>query len=748
MSSPHNNLDHQVFLFDIIDLIVGPAGPLVFATPATTPSRRLGAVGVGNFTFAGSTGNLYKSHTNTKQIADLRPEIANLLNNSSQGINFTKLKQSSKKIKLYKVFEDGTEKQFDLKPLSIVNSSPITVNSIDRGVRGTFVKSFEWEDLGTNPADTGFMFKSRMELLCDNISEIFYPKTISGTSPAKTISISDLFVPPGNAAAPRPPLLSLHNDFKIKVEIEYNNSDKYIQDRGIGKALKTTLFLNLVQHDIKITPNTTANANAPRFTFILEHIASIESDFLSIYGDLIKFKPGNLKLQKLIEDGEKDLNDLKVKINAEKNKATKKKLIKDRGRIKEALQKLKAKNKSKEISNKMSQLQQLTLGIYNTIDVPLNDADSFVILQEIDRTPKIEPNSNIANPVAKAKKQKRINKDALDEFQNLRAKILKGWNFSSNLNLSPGRKLVASGVNEKVSFFFLGDLLNNVIQKFYDNVNSSPVMPPLMNPSNNYEFIIGNIPVFFPDTGKIKYISIADLPISANFYNQWIQKQFINSGAKTVKLITFMRELCSSLIYSVLNRMKFAAVNYPQIRVNYLVDYDQNTKKQVFFLYATSFGDSTLIGDRQKDVEKGIFHLIPLDSNIKLIENLDFSKTDLKGYREARIEESRDIASTNVLFSDAYEVKISMPGNNCFKPGQIFYLDCTKIGFPGPSAYKPPVTGPPHSGHLQLPKNMRLQGYYTIIKVSNESTFTDKDNKWDTQIEALFMGDPYGFEDI
>ena len=132
--------------------------------------------------------------------------------------------------------------------------------------------------------------------------------------------------------------------------------------------------------------------------------------------------------------------------------------------------------------------------------------------------------------------------------------------------------------------------------------------------------------------------------------------------------------------------------------------------------------------DRDRLV-KGIHHL-HIGRDRGLVKTIEFSKTDVPGLREARVEKSGTFDPIAQL-SDVYEVTITLFGNTFFYPGSYVYINPFGLG----SHQKGGLSklGYPWERN-SLSNIMGLGGYHIIINVSNYI----EAGKFETTIKARF----------
>ena len=143
-----------------------------------------------------------------------------------------------------------------------------------------------------------------------------------------------------------------------------------------------------------------------------------------------------------------------------------------------------------------------------------------------------------------------------------------------------------------------------------------------------------------------------------------------------------------------------------------------------------SFPDGTDPRPEETDRNiKGIHHL-HIGRDRGLLKTINFTKTDVPGMREARVEKSGTFDPIAQL-SDVYEATITLFGNTFFYPGSYVYINpfglgshqkggASRLGFPWERG--------------SISNIMGLGGYHIIVNVSNYI----EEGKFETTIRARF----------
>ncbi len=294
---------------------------------------------------------------------------------------------------------------------------------------------------------------------------------------------------------------------------------------------------------------------------------------------------------------------------------------------------------------------------------------------------------------------------------------------NGKINIQDSRNVLPLPGTYTLNFVFLGDIINSIL-KIYKDKNNKEI--------DDFSFELGNVPIFNISSGEYVNINLKDVPISLKYYESWFRQNVLNKNMQSLSLQFYLKSLCSSLIYSVLNKIRFQNSSPVRPRLSYVTTYGKKSRKnkinQNHFIYSGGFGSDTLKGVKTVDETKNIFHLY-VGASQGLVKNIKFSRTDLPGLREARIDSSRQLSNRSLLFSDFYKSNISLFGNTIFKPGMIVYINTTAIGLA--------PTG-------ENTKRIGLSGYYNVIKTEN----IIESGKFETNLELMSLGNKENFQKI
>jgi hypothetical protein len=250
--------------------------------------------------------------------------------------------------------------------------------------------------------------------------------------------------------------------------------------------------------------------------------------------------------------------------------------------------------------------------------------------------------------------------------------------------------------------------------------------------SPNIEYIMGTFhPALLgiPGHTDSDVYSLRDIPISLDYFGHWFIKNFVSKQNKPrASFRRFTQSLLTELVGPLFNRvlrdtssnnlgrMEFgftsiaSPVNVAGSQNTFrLIDADKiktiasnkgkqnsdrSTQTEYFLMYLKQLNPK-LIGDRQADHDRGIYHLT-LGADRGLVKSFSFSQIDLPYYKEMILEQG---SYAEGIFLPQ-NVQITMIGNTYFVNGQTIFVNAD-FGL-GTAARK-----------------LGIGGYYTIYQVEN-----------------------------
>lgn len=301
-----------------------------------------------------------------------------------------------------------------------------------------------------------------------------------------------------------------------------------------------------------------------------------------------------------------------------------------------------------------------------------------------------------------------------------------------------------------INYFFLGDLLAQAI----DNVMTAV---PGSSTELNYQktkFLLGPLIAddFSEESGKIA-LSLADIPISVNLFNEFMHDKVVKRRRNSYPLMNFLRDVMRDLFFEAMapdcvgeekqrllldtsefsvNAMKgggdpmlemigtkpyldLDAIFKEKGHIFNSLDNNLSKTYNYFLLYVFNKATTSLVFDQRtakaegvvsrydRDLDYGIYHLL-VGSDRGIVKKMNFSATTQKFLKEARYLE-RDF-NPELQLTNRYNVVVSLIGNNLFFPGQRVYINPAGLGSS--------KLGDP--GNPSSPANIAGIGGYHIIK--------------------------------
>ena len=322
-----------------------------------------------------------------------------------------------------------------------------------------------------------------------------------------------------------------------------------------------------------------------------------------------------------------------------------------------------------------------------------------------------------------------------------------------------------------VTFFFFGDLVHTVLDCMRDP-NSGP--PYDFYPQFKKTKIILSSFDYVDHLYRDKNVNLSEIPISTEYFFEWMNQNVIKPKRKTYPLTYFIRDLCNKLIANLMleqciNRspvktLSFKTINLlgvvddpadpdpftnmPVLQTGHINIAEAHAKKQGLPLRG-NIGDKSLndaynyiaiypVSDNQnysgtgnffQDGKRGIYHF-GLGHNSGIVKTIKFAKTDIQYIREARFMNHGHDGLMQL--SAVYKVTLEMFGNTIFYPGMLIFIDPRELG--GDSM--DPTKGPNGNNTDQSVANaLGIGGYHLITRVNSSV----ESGVFTTTIEAQFV---------
>jgi len=635
---------------------------------------------------------------------------------------------------------------------------------------GVGVKSFNWNYVGTNPAAATKDITADLNLFANNFGEFLKEREyiyIDGAE-SKTIvyRIIDLILHPvdidaqttAQSNSPAPNVVFDARDFKIRAEVGWKipryaysmfiddikelKSDEDVE--ALQECLREVLFLTLVDHTINIQENGSVNLSISYRAYSEESIKGPEFNVLYPTSmTMMRFEVlqdrhlGALNICERLEDEELDqVTDKVDEVQRKYEEALGN--IKYEG-YKQVINNLIGRNRVFSMSVEKAKIMQARIEGRSLVEVLGTSGTAATTLG---------PTATNVQPATQSDLEQ-ITEQAMSYFNN-----------EDYMH---------------VHFFFLGDLLDTVYDHAYTR-SDRPLDLKIVLPTIPYRSYL--------EDGKL--INLAHIPISVDFYNEWIATNIISLDVSTYSLADFIRELCQTLITRILGREcegsqfdevtrleigflkglnaspgvgPFAALNVPDYNfdidndsftgilslseaaettsniqsnmvTHYLIVYCSNA----FFLSEKEI--NTFEERREHDENNGIVYF-NIGSKTGIVKSINFSKNNIPGLREARFEQY-GLSTPLSQLSNVYNASIKLYGVPNFYPGDRVYIEpfAMGVGYPWEKPSGDSVGSPAWA--------LGIGGYHIIVEakssISRGEFSTTLECRWESSdgVKRLF----------
>ena len=639
-------------------------------------------------------------------------------------------------------------------------------SSIHRGF-GVGLESFTWNYEGSNPASARKDVKATLTITANSFNELMKERPAYGSDHRwHKYKIIDLALNPGSRSSTTPE--GEIERYKIKVQVGWNPPGSGVKEMfsnittdvdSLFKCLVETLYLVVVDHDINID-------DYGRVKLTIEYRAYMET---SIEDPKYNILFPDEELQTTFTN----LNEPFTELFSACNKMSSEDIDRLTGvtvdtieqvqeEYDEAIETLKYRGFQRIVQN-IKKNGRLFIGY-----IDRNLSENLATLSAINKTFTMGGTEDLADALVSLSKsmERQINDFVQDAFsedylKNLSEGTLKNFDFSqpgASINLRP------------IPFFFMGDLIDVVYDYAYEQSFTG----------NNLKIVLPSFPFRTPE-GNIVTTSIAHIPISLDFFTEWYANDAIAKDIKFYPLMDFIRNITRTMVSELLGRectsrrLDFTVRLQPGFLKAPLVDgkefFESKNKPDYFFdiseeidgqSFATGF--LSLAGDvDSKDVydyliiyPSNTLYLQDLDENgveidrlVKdakngvvnfaagsktgFLKTISFSKNDIPGLREARLERYGTIELSQM--ANVYNAKLELHGIPGFYPGQRVFVNPFALGLDVPTNHGSPAW------------SLGIGGYHIIIAVNSTISrgvyTTSLDCRWESADgqQQLFDGE-------
>ena len=285
-----------------------------------------------------------------------------------------------------------------------------------------------------------------------------------------------------------------------------------------------------------------------------------------------------------------------------------------------------------------------------------------------------------------------------------------------------------------IPFFYLGDLIDSVLQQIKNNNQGSPLNfkmflseTEMIDP--NIALQIGDLedvikcgeakdldwlvrlvesdPQSYSDiAGLSNIMNIGDIPISLDAFQVWFKDNVIKKDRGSYFFLHFIKDICADLVTKAMGSQCFGTnINFQQrfdaqpllikntsavsagkvVRSSTLGNLhkavvpalDSNQTIGGFILVSTDSKPSDLTGDYQKDLSRGIYHHF-IGASCGILKNMTFNREDQEYLREAKIQKFGALGAEQLR--ELYSARLDLVGNNLYKNGMYIYINPTLLG--------------------------------------------------------------------
>ena len=653
-------------------------------------------------------------------------------------------------------------------PISTISDEAASATGYSR-TKGSGVKSFNVNFMGTNPFEAPKFLKASLELFVDNLANIFdEQKGYAPLADLFTISIAKNSAKKGKLGS-----TVTSGDFVRPIEVAATLGyvipelgDFTQEEIKEIKSSNLAIRMNVIRHEINVNQDGSALIR-------VEYTARINNSgrdkiFSATDNPVDLLKRANIRQlfapeKKNVDSTEKKKDKLKAEESARRSQVQKATEARKILEILEREKKIYSIKTSRDL-----QFQYTTLGVKNPgqkVTEELEDRDLDRLVDEVTK-----PQEDV---VRNKDKQKTL-VDKIEEldnsdrrvyyitfgdlisafFKKTRASLLdaaellnKAGSIPSNYEDFSEEKRNALQKELKVSKHEFGDLVslakktsdekNKIRKTILGAVEKLKTYRVLLPAVEFKRYVEGNT------EPEISRINIADVPISLEIYQEFMFDKIMNSYRNTYTIPQFLNDCVSHLLPNafgsswtvtgiaprvVASPPKFTSTVYtgPQLR-NSMVSKKSvkpedipspqkdfratNIQDECDYFVIYQQVDRELSSDRagteDKDSKDGIYHF-QIGKNRGLIKEIQFSRFDVPFAQEQLMTNQVGLYDELKM---PYTANITMFGNNLFVPGSQIFINPNNIGFGSATDFNSPAF------------RIGLGGYYTVIGV--ETNITD-----------------------
>ena len=706
--------------------------------------------------------------------------------------------------KLYRVdYNNKTKKPIAEKEIKIPNfvedddlEEFMAPNGKGR-LNGAGMKKFTWSLDGVQPAEVDNNISATLEMYFQSINDFFN----ADQAGLKEASFLDLIIAsPGldededqgadpkvkGATCPKKDAsghLSRRYEganFRIKVVAGWSVPTNFKnmfpdmtehQRKDLQKALQTqkiVLYLQQTRHNINLGQDGTVNLT-------VNYQAALSGILTAQGADIFAARSA-------------EVNDRLKELELEQKELRKQKSEKAKAALKEALE----EQKKLENRDKLQKYRQLLMGLFregkiynlaldrqNFLEAPIGSLDPESRARRALRNQKrnleittgFGPENNILlESISDAINQGKTAEDAAKDTS------IKGTKKYDLLGDPKNRSSVFLS-----SYFYLGDLIDNVIEQIKLNNDGVPLdfkmylsETAMIDPLQAFKIknldqilqcgqdvrdaafltaLYESDPYnFSKEMGVTQLMNIGDIPISLDAFQIWFKDKVVKPGKERYYLLHFIKDICADLITGALSSdcfgpnlrfiQRFDAVPVQidrktrsgkpgrKLPLRSLVGATQRANDPSkgpdqtlpgLVLLSTDSKPKKLLGmdSYDSDLRQGVYHHY-LGSTCGLVKSINFVRFDQPYLRESRIQKEGALGAEQLR--ELYSANIELYGNTLYKNGNYIYINPALIG-----------------ATEEKLNTLGLHGYYLVTGVSS----TISESGFNVSVAALYEGQTF-----
>jgi len=687
-------------------------------------------------------------------------------------------------VRFYKVFypqenSEGTNIEMPFQDhTSTEDIARITASGYGRGM-GVGLKSFEWELLGTNPAESDNNIKAKLKLHFATLEDLSVVRAGEGD---QATSFLNLVVPSAKFIdAPTPPATGggaaeaggsgcasggdrVYNNkyFRIRAHVGWGLPSGAVWEggedvQGLKRSVESarqTLYLSLIGHSIEFNEDGSLQLE-------IEYVAAMEGALVHPKADVLKVGDANGELEARRDARAQERQNIQRSLSEDPD-----------GNCLDEDEKEEAREDAEEAREDLQEeATEDRARLYNAILSALEDSGAiwFVDVSAED-IGALQEGQAEGDEAAAARGERKTSSWVEQNRQSARGTTTELQDAAASPDdLGDAReatatRAVANGMY-RINYFHFGDLLDIAFRCLYQS--GTPDLAELKT-------LVGPYVYTDPMTGRSEAnYNLADIPISMNLFQIWFMDHVVKPQRDKYPLKGFIKDTVTALVGSAMSpkcfgkeyskaiaRLSTSILQVPAMdsgncritggdgsgpiggvrkSLADIADFPTGENKDgkesfpYLFVYVSSqspteLGPPTEGTREERDSKKGIYHF-RVGSDSGLVKKIKFKKADQPYAREARMTTEGDLSSG--YLREKYDADVELFGNAVFKPGTLVYIDPTTVGAGDPAAVK------------SIASMMGLGGYFVVTEVKNAI----EAGKFSTDLKCVWMASGSGTAD-